>query len=185
MIPKTTNNFRIIYEDGSALDMADDLSVLVRSFIISAPDPIIYRERIPGRAGSVRLGKDYGDRTIKTVCEFYAADNTDYALLRNELFRSLYREEEFYLVSDAEPAKRWKVELGASFDPERIGSVGAFTLSFVSSSSYAESIGTTLDLFTFEDETWQVGQGLTEDMSMTVEYATTWRDIGDKKWSEL
>jgi hypothetical protein len=185
MIPITSDNFKIVYEDGSEVDMARNLSVLVRSFIISAPDPLIYREQLVGRSGFIRMGKDYGGRHIKAVCEFYAADNPDYPLLRNELFRVLFKDVEFYIVSESEPGKRWKVEVDSSFDPARIGSVGAFTVPFISSNHFAESIGTTLDPFTFEAELWQVGQGLTEDMSMTVEYATTWRDIGDKKWSEL
>jgi hypothetical protein len=84
-------------------------------------------------------------------------------------------------VSDAEPAKRWKVELGASFDPERIGSVGAFSITFVSSSSYAESIGTTLDPLTFDDEVWQVGQGLSLEPADFAHNTTTFtiHNVGD------
>jgi phage-related protein len=184
-IPITTNNFRIIYEDGSEVDMARNLSVLVRSFTISAPDPMIYHEQLAGRSGLIRMGKDYGGRRINAVCELYALDNTDYPFLRNEIFRVLFHEMEFYVVSEAEPHKRWRVEVDSSFSPERVGSMGAFTIPFICSEPYAESIGTTLDLFTFDSETWQVGQGLDTDMTMTNEKTTTWFDIGHKKWGEL
>jgi phage-related protein len=184
-VPKTIHNFKIVYQDGTEVNMADDLNIVVRSFLIDSPSPIIYQEKIQGRSGSIRLGKDYDTRPMQATCVFFAVDYYDYPLAKNELIQTLFKDDEFYIVKDDEPTKRWKVEVSSSFTPERVVNMGEFTIEFESKSSYSESIGTTLDLFTFDSELWQVGQGLTEEMTETVEKTTTWFDIGYKKWSEL
>jgi phage-related protein len=170
---KTLDNFKIVLKDGTTYDMADDFSVLVRSFSVSSPQPIISRERIEGRNGEIRLGKDYGPRRISAVCSFFAVDYEDLALLRTDLFRTLMAEDEFYVVSDAQLNKRWLVEVASEFTPEKIGNYGAFTLDFVSASAYTESVGTTLDGFTFDSEKWGFGGGLVaEDVKYTHTTAT-------------
>jgi phage-related protein len=167
-VPKTIHNFKIIYQDGTEINMADDLNVLVRSFTIDSLSPIIYQEKIQGKSGSIRLGKDYDNRTMQATCEFFAADSYDYPLAKNELIQTLFKDEEFYIVKDDEPAKRWKVELSNSFTPERIVNSGVFTIEFESKSSYSESIGTTQDDLTFDSDLWQFGQGLlAEDLVYT------------------
>ncbi|WFF78128.1 phage tail family protein [Bacillus velezensis] len=97
-------------------------------------------------------------------CLLLGADDVDFHLLQAELFHALHREEEFFLVSEATPKKRWRVELSASFTPDRIGSFGDFTLTFQSAATYCESVGTTLDAFTFDVNKWQIGEGLTDDI---------------------
>ena len=163
-VPITDSNFRILYKDGRIIDMARDLSVLVRSFKIASPTPDIDYETIPGRDGLVRVGKNFGARTLTAECLLLGADDVDFHLLQAELFHALHREEEFFLVSEATPKKRWRVELSASFTPDRIGSFGDFTLTFQSASTYCESVGTTMDAFTFEANKWQIGEGLTDDI---------------------
>jgi hypothetical protein len=58
------DNFKIVLQDGTTYDMAEDFSVLVRSFRISSPNPSRQTEQIDGRDGQIRLGKDYGPREI-------------------------------------------------------------------------------------------------------------------------
>jgi phage-related protein len=159
---KTLDNFKIVLKDGTTYDLYDDFSVLVRSFSVSSPQPIPYHEKIEGRNGVLRLGKDYGSRRLSAVCSFFAVDYADLALLRTDLFRILMAEDEFYVISDTEPNKRWLVELASEYTPEKIGNYGEFALDFVSASAYTESVGTTLDGFTFDSEKWGFGQGLTE-----------------------
>ncbi len=162
-VPITDGNFRIQYKNGTVIDMARNLSVLVRSFRISSPDPEIEYETIQGRNGSLRMGKTYGNRTITADCVFFGTDNTDYHLLQAELFHALFKDDEYFLISEATPKKRWRVELSSSFTPDRMGSTGEFTLTFVSASTYCESVATTLSAFTFDSDMWQLGEGLTEE----------------------
>jgi len=157
------DNFKIVLQDGTTYDMADDFSVLVRSFQISSPKPTRQTDQIDGRDGQIRLGKDYGAREITAVCSFFAVDYADSLLLRDEIIRVIYGREPYYIIPEATPGKRWLVEVADSITPELIGMYGEFTLNFISDSTYAESIGTTLDPLTFDAELWQVGQGLTVD----------------------
>ncbi|WP_144492924.1 glucosaminidase domain-containing protein [Bacillus pumilus] len=163
-IPRSDANFRIQYMNGRIIDMARDLSVLVHSLVVSSPNPSIYYETIPGKAGSYRTGKDFGNRKITAQCTMYAADAADYYLLRDEIYNALYRDEEFYLIAEGNPKKRWKVEVSDSFDPERSGSVGEFSITFESASPYCESVGTTQSEFTFDSSLWQFGERLTDEI---------------------
>jgi hypothetical protein len=154
------DNFKIVLQDGTTYDMADDFSVLVRSFRISSPKPTRHVEQFVGRDGAVRLGKDFGQRSIIAACSFFGIDSPDIILLRDQIISVLFGREPFYIVPDATPGKRWLVETADSITPEIIGAYGEFSLEFVSDNTYAESIGTTLDPLTFDAELWQVGQGL-------------------------
>lgn len=160
-IPSTDGNFRIIYADGSSLDMARDLSTLVTSFRPSAPNPEITYDEAAGLNGLVRMGKTYGARTITAECEFFAVDGYDYAALRDELVAALYREEEYYIVNENSPGKRWRVEVSSGFDADRIGPYGSFTIPFVCATGFAESIvRTSENEFRFDSAKLQFSQGI-------------------------
>ncbi|WFA04406.1 phage tail family protein [Bacillus sp. HSf4] len=161
-IPITDSNFRIVYPNGSTVDMARDLSVLVRSFVVSAPSPSIYYEKIEGTDGSIRTGKDFGIRSIKAECRMFAEDTDDFFLLRNKVVAALYKQSQYYVICESEPYKRWKVEVSSSFDPDRVGTIGDFTLQFDCADVFAESLGTTLDPFTFDADKWLLGEGFTD-----------------------
>lgn len=169
---KTLDNFKIVTKAGVTYDMANDFSVLVRSFTISSPRPDIQTEKLENGHGVVRLGKTWGQRSLKAVCSFFASDAHDTALLRNELFRVLMAQEEFYIIVDAEPGKRWLVEVASEWDSSKTGSYGEFSLDFVSHSPFAESINTTLAPFTLEDYPWQIGQGLIEADDLVYKQST-------------
>jgi Phage tail protein len=158
---KTLNNFKIQLEDGTTYDMYDDFGVIVRSLQIPSPTPIVNYEKIDGRPGDIRIGKQFGARTIRAVCSMFAFDTIDFPLLRNDLYRIFMGHEQIYLIADAEPKKRWKVDVTANFMPERLGTYGTFDIQFTAPMGFSESIGTTLDPFTFESGLWQVGGGVT------------------------
>lgn len=160
---KTLDNFKIVTKTGLTYDMATDFNVLVHRFAISAPTPEILTEKVEGRHGRIRLGKTWGERRITAMCSISAVDSYDVSLLRSEVFQALMNEDEFYVICDAEPGKRWLVEVATEWTPDRIGTHGEFTIEFLSHSSFNESIGTTLDPFTFDAELWQAGQGLILD----------------------
>ncbi|MGM0807521.1 MAG: phage tail family protein [Bacillota bacterium] len=157
---KTLNNFKIQLENGTMYDMYDDFGIIVRSIQIPSPTPIINYERIDGRHGDIRVGKEFGARPIKASCSLFAFDTIDYPLLRNELYKLFMAHEQMYLIIDAEPKKRWKVDVTSSFLPDRLGTYGTFDIQFNAPMGMSESIGTTLDAFTFESGVWQVGSGV-------------------------
>jgi predicted phage tail component-like protein len=158
---KTYDNFKIVTQAGEMYDMADDFSVLVRSFEIGSPRPEIATEKVEGAHGAIRAGKTWGARQLTAHCSFFANDTQDSSLLRNELYRTLMNLDEFYIVVDAEPGKRWKAEVSGEFTPSKVGAYGEFTVDFVCHPGFAESVGTTLDPLTTDSEVWQFGLGLT------------------------
>lgn len=167
---KTIDNFKIVTKSGVEYDMSGDFGVLVRSFSISSPTPEIQTEKLENTSGLVRLGKTWGPRRLSALCSFFPTDIEDLALFRNELFRVLMNPEPFYLIADAEPGKRWFVEVDGTWTPEKLGYYGEFSLEFISYSPYAESVGTSLTSMDFEqDGVWQIGQGLieTDDLKYT------------------
>lgn len=170
---KTLDNFKIVTKSGNEYDMADYFNVLVRRLTISSPRPEIETEKVDSSHGEVRLGKTWGPRSINADCSFFAVDSEDTALLRNELFRLLMSQDEFYIIVDAEPGKRWIVEVASEWEPAKIGSYGEFSLNFISHSPFAESVGTTLTAMDFEqDGVWQVGQGLIDSSDLQYTHNT-------------
>ncbi|MEC1426620.1 phage tail family protein [Bacillus sonorensis] len=157
---KVIHNFKIVYKDGTSYDMASDFNVLVRSFTISSPSPNIETETLDNGDGYIRMGKTWGPRKISALCMFSAVDDYDYALLVDKLFRVLMSRDEYYLISDAEPWRRWLVEISSDWSADQLGSSGEFQLSFVSASPYAESIGSSLSNFTTDVNLWGFGNGL-------------------------
>jgi phage-related protein len=172
---KTFDNFKIVLKDGTTYDLYDDFNVLVRSFSVSSPQPIPYHEKIEGRNGVVRLGKEFGPRKITVVCSLFAVDYADTELLKSDLIRVLMTADELYVIHDARPSRRWLVEVTSEFTPDKIGSYGEFSLDFVSASTYGESTGSTSDPFTFDSEVWGVGDGLTEEEPVYTQSTSTFR----------
>lgn len=157
---KTLDNFKIVTKSGQIYDMSEDLNILVQSFIVSSPNPEIIHEKLDGQHGVVRIDKTWGQRKIMAKCSAFSVDPHDISLLRSEVFKALMSIEEFFIVSDADPGKQWLVEVGSEWSPEKLGIYSEFTLNFVSHSSFAQSVGTTLSPFTFDAEIWQIGQGI-------------------------
>ncbi|WP_240390608.1 phage tail family protein [Bacillus sp. Y1] len=160
---KTLDNFKIVTQAGVTYDMAEDFGVLVRSFSISSARPEIITEKVENTNGNLRMGKSWGSRQLTAVCSLFATDYIDTSLLRSELYAVLMSRDEFYIIVDSEPGKRWKVEVVSEFTPEAIGTYGDFTVEFVCHKGVAESVATTQTAQTFDVESWQLGQGLTAD----------------------
>mgnify|MGYP001047288798 CR=1 FL=1 len=149
--------------------------ITVNYFKVDSPSPRFYWEEIEGRDGLIDQGTEYGERKLYGDFEFVAADFLDFPLLRNEIFRMLDSREAFYLIDSREPGKRWLVK-SEGFSPDQlIANRGKFNTNFISPSSFAESIGTTLDPLTFDAELWQTGQGLTLDETMYTHSTTSFQ----------
>lgn len=154
---------RIWDQNGTEVDITQYGLTGLR-LIIPSPSYDIPRERIPGRSGTVSLGKDLLPRELTAEFMVSAVDYTDSLLLRDELYELFSNP--FYVGEEKQPGKRWVVECSEPWTPDRINhNTTALSLGLYAESGMAESVGTTLDPFSFDMETWQIGQGLTaEDM---------------------
>lgn len=132
-------------------------------------------DKVDGRPGAVSSGIEVEGRLIRTSIVFEAYDFPDYALKRNEFFQILDSREDFYVIYSEEPGKRWLVRAN-QFTPEPLTRVwGQCDIILESDFPYAESIGTTMDSFTFDSNLWQIGQGLIAEDTKYVHNTTSFR----------
>lgn len=172
---KSIFNFKIQYLDGSIVDL-DDRNLWVESFRIFSPSPEHTTETIDGKHGAIHLGTRLNPRKIVSVIQIEAVDYTDFDLFRDEIFKIFNPLKEFYIVRDLQPGKRMKVAVSSEFDIDYTTlEDGEFTIEFVIHSVFIESVGTTLDPFTFDSEKWQIGQGLLADDLNYIHNTTSFR----------
>lgn len=140
------------------------------------PDSPSHREKtdeVEGMHGVIDFSDTLLPRIIKSRFNLQAVDSVDYTLKRNEIFKLLSRREPFYIQSDTESGKRWKVKSTGTYTFERImANKGFFNVDFISFLPFSESVGTTQDEFTFTSGLWQIGQGLTTSAEMKYTHST-------------
>ncbi len=148
------------------------------------------RESVSGRP-PVSFGTEIEGRSIHTELLFTAYDFPDHVLKRNEFFQILDSREEFYVIFSEEPGKRWLVSAEA-FTPEPVTmTLGRCEMVLYSESPYAESIGKTTDLMTFDSGLWQIGQGLIAEDTKYIHNTTSFRIFNagdvviDPRWIPL
>lgn len=158
----------ITKKDGTVLNVSE-FNTKVLKYHIPSPSLIHTSESIEGRDGDIFIDSHYQNRIISVEAFYESADLTDYYLLKSELYRLFARKEPFYVSFRREPGKRWYVRLNTPFEPKRASMfAGSFELEFIADSPFAESVGTTLNPFTFDAELWQFGQGVVpEDLVYT------------------
>jgi phage-related protein len=148
--------------DGTTYSLAD-YGIKTLDFAVDAPTPRTITEELDGRDGLIELGTTYDARKIRASFYFRAYDSPDFPLLRNEIFRMFASRESFYVTDDRESGKRWLVKSGGFSVEQLMANKGRFDVEFTALMPFAESVGTTLDPFTFDSELWQIGQGLEAD----------------------
>ncbi|EZP77631.1 glycoside Hydrolase Family 73 [Parageobacillus genomosp. 1] len=159
-------------KDGTLYDL-QQLGIRTKDFVVSAPSLHHNTEEIENRDGVIDLGTTEGARTITCTFRMQAVDMQDYPLLQNEIFKLFRSKEAFYLIDRREPMKRWEVKCQDAYDIDQRYVYGDFTVTFVCFKGYAESVGTTLDPFTFDSELWQIGQGLTLEDDLVYTHNTS------------
>lgn len=130
------------------------------------PEPVTV-ERFSEKVynGDIPIGKATNSRLINARLMYEAADYLDYKLLRNELYSLLNPLKSMWAVDENVPGIKWLVDVD-SFNPERInGRIAEVSIVFYSAKTYARSIGTSLDPYTFTSDLWSYGMGLLADAS--------------------
>jgi hypothetical protein len=170
---------KITKSDGQKFIISSNKDMKVLMFLPSSPLFNAQYEKIPGRHGDLDLpGGSFGSQeSIKSRIFFRSRDIYDFYLFRDEIFHLFASQEPFYITTNREPGKRWKVRVAARYEvePKGNGSYGVFDIVFKSASPFCESIGTTLDPFTFDSEMWQIGQGLIAEDTKYIHNTTSFR----------
>lgn len=159
-------------KDLNLIDIAS-LDVDTSDFKLDSPTP--KHERVDLINGRVTLGSSLEARGMAVTFHIRARDMLDFPLIRDEVFDLFNGLEFVYIVDRRNPAKRWKVKVESQYDTSPIATVFAkFDIEFTSDSPYAHSTGSTDDPLSFDEETWQFGQGLIVD---DLTYDTTAHDF--------
>ncbi|HDR7716928.1 MULTISPECIES: phage tail family protein [Bacillus cereus group] len=168
MIPQT---LKIIKENGKEFVIASNNDMEVLNFLPPSPFYKVQYENLDGRHGQIEIGGSFDARdNIRAQILFYSRDIWDFYLFRNEIYKLFASQDPFYIITNREPGKRWKVRVANAYEiePKAFGQYGEFNIVFKSASSFCESIGTTMSPFTFDSNLWQIGQGLiAEDVKYT------------------
>ncbi|MBT2614121.1 MULTISPECIES: phage tail family protein [unclassified Bacillus (in: firmicutes)] len=158
---------------GNLIDISK-IGLRCTSFIPESLSPQFVEESREGVDGSILLGTTAATRKLYTKFLIEAIDHLDYQLLRDEIYKIYDPRKDRFIVDTRQPGKRWRARTSSAFRPEYINfSTGQFDLEFSVAFPYAESIGTSLDPFTFDSELWQMGQGLPADIDLFYKHSTT------------
>lgn len=170
-------------KNGEKYKLDKRLGIRVIDFIVESPAPRTITSDVGGMDGYRDLGTTYDGRTLRARLKVVAPEIYEFALIRNELFRIFDSREEFYLISEEEPRKRWRVKYDSPYTLSRKNLLNAeIDITFRSPSAYSESIGSLLDPFTFDVELWQFGMNIPlEDFSYShnTRSFSIW-NLGDK-----
>lgn len=146
------------------------------SFNYPSPSPSFETDSPDNVDGFDILGTKIEGRPLKASFFIQAKDKYDYKLLKNEAYKIFYPKREIYIIEVKEPGKRWKAVTAASFEIEPLSlREGRFQVDLSSSKPYSESVGTSLAEQTFDNELWQIGQGLITDETSYVHNTTSFK----------
>lgn len=132
--------------DGTSYNLTD-LGIRVREFRIESPEVInTIKELDRGRL--IITDSKYGLRRLYADLRFVGRDLDDYFSLMSEVFQLLNGLEEFYLINEKEPLKRWKVRTDGKYTPERTLFYGDFEITFICAEKYSLSVNKVNEKFT-------------------------------------
>jgi len=138
---KSIFNFKILYKDGSMIDLQEDKNLWVSSFRIHSPSFETAIETIEGRHGEILLAKRLTGRKITTHYQIEAVDEKDFDLFRDEIYSIFNPLQEFYIIRDLQQGKRIKVSVANNFDIDYITlEDGEFSVEFIIHSVFIESV---------------------------------------------
>ena len=137
---------RIETMEGNRYDLRS-IGIIPLNFYLGSLSPRHVTEESEGADGHIDMETTYEGRTMSARFLLRTQNYNEYAVKRNEVFRIFQGKKPFYLISEEELNKRWKVKAAAQFMPERLSRTdGVFEVEFISESPYAESLYSTLSI---------------------------------------
>ncbi len=126
-----------------------------------------FTETIDQRDGVIHTGTSFGARELQATFIQRAETRLSRQLLIDEFYVLMATKEPIYIIDSRQPSKRWEVLVNSVYEPQYLGSkYSKFEVSFLSPSPYCQSVGTTLDDFTFASDLWQVGMSLPSNQTL-------------------
>ena len=161
-----------IIKNGVTIDHRD-LGVRLLSFRKSPLTGENLTDKVQGRHGLINKGTQYDGRKLKATFMANALSPIDYQLQLDEISDLFSTETEMTIIESRQPGKKWDVKVDGDFEIEWIGGRnGHFEVNFIASLPFSQSLGTTLDPFTFNADVWQVGMNMPADTELNYRFST-------------
>jgi hypothetical protein len=166
-----------VNKNGTWVNIKDEPSLQGLTFFgltVQSPQPVTSYQTNPGVDGEIDPGNaGFGPRTIEARFFFAGEDLTDFELACRDIWSYFYERDPYCIRSSANPAIRYRVR-AQPFDPNRIAVITMqFSIVFDLLSGFGESIGTTLDMFTYEAGLWQYGMHLPNGRDLAYVFNTS------------
>ncbi|MED3887899.1 phage tail family protein [Priestia aryabhattai] len=124
-------------------------------------------EQFENLDGANHAGTTFGPRELQASFVVEGDNHVLLNLLTSELHALFATKEPILLIDSRQPGKQWRALVNSVFDIDYDNSsTGTYDLSFLSPRPYCESVGTTLDEFTFDSDVWQAGMNLPSDRDL-------------------
>ncbi|WLR44483.1 phage tail family protein (plasmid) [Bacillus carboniphilus] len=137
---KSIFNFKIVYDDGTEVDM-HDLGLWVENFRIKAPPRKHDTESLEARDGEIYLGSKIEPRKISTSFSFECDDYEEFDHFRDEIYKTFLSLQEFYIIRDLQPNKRMRVAVDGDFDIDYLTlEDGEFSINLIMFDPLLESV---------------------------------------------
>lgn len=134
-----------IIKNGQTIDHRD-LGIKCLSFERDSINPQNEYETVEGRHGLIPLSTTFGGRPLRASFFAQELDYLSYQVLKTEIFRLFAVESEMYLIDSRDEEKRWSAKVSNTFSIENLNfRSGKFTVEFLASIPFAESIENTLN----------------------------------------
>lgn len=150
-----------IIKGGQSFRLEDFGVACKRHDIPPLPEKEDYTIQVPGRAGKIRMGAQYKERSFYIECLLMADDPmVDYQMRLAAVAELLdmISEPAYWIFGDM-PGKRWQAEYTGSMTIEKMIFDGQFTIPLVSYSPWPETV-------TDISSGWEYGQGYTYGMGL-------------------
>lgn len=166
---KSEFNFKIVYPNGKTIDLYEDLNYWVSQCRVQPISFIRKIHRVDGRSGLIETGVDIEARKIEAVIQIEGYDAIDFDYMRDKVQSIFNPFDEFYIIRDLQPGKRYKVKVDnlseIAFEESSLED-GSFNVDFIMLMPFAESIGTSIQLQNAKEwdaDLWQWSQGIDGD----------------------
>lgn len=158
-----------VIKDNQFLSVKEETGFQCTNYSRSAPNLEVNYQEFTGQNGAREVDKAFRAFDIE-VSLFSEFDNYwDCQLIESELFDFLYTDDNYYIVSDREPGKKYKVRVTSCEVDTKDSAHVVYNITFNVFEGHSESITSTLSDFSLDDE-WQFSQGIeSEDYEYILE----------------
>ncbi|MEH7249169.1 phage tail domain-containing protein [Neobacillus niacini] len=135
-----------IIKNGQIIDHRD-VGVECLSFEKDSVEHLNDYESLEGMHGLIPLTTKFGGRHLRAVFYVEKENHLEYELVKNEIFRLFTTKTEMTIIDSRQPDRQWNVKVSNTFSVNRVNQrSGQFVVDFLSSSAFAESTNSTLNM---------------------------------------